>query len=439
MRYEVTAIIFFLLCIASSFSYYIVGMAIYNKPFRFKRFIAAAVVISSLSLLRSIVIGYESPVGIALQFLFYPFMAFFSFDQRGIRVFFGSVAHMAIVVLVDMLYGVIALRTWPSEVLGAAQHFNDTNFILVNLYGVFIFFLVALALLWITRTFRRRQVSLDKPWVYVVRPIALALATIMLLFVTLSRLNDLTPGERMIEQAGLLLTMAIQLLLCLVYVFQDAQLLKIARSNESLVRQQKIYDTLLKDTRAFRHNIANLLYGFEGAILTGDIAQIEDYYSDMSRSCARINNENIVALGRIQNAAVSAMLLNKLEKAARDKLPMYILAREGLLWRGIPQTALCQTLGILIDNAMEAASEANAPYVAVEFGNVRDSMEIVVRNTFNESKTDMGFLNGRPASSKPDHEGVGLSSAKSALSRFSNVAFNQIRRGRYIESLVLID
>ena len=58
-----------------------------------------------------------------------------------------------------------------------------------------------------------------------------------------------------------------------------------------------------------------MIYGLEGVILTGDVAQIEDYYSEMAKRCALINNENAVALNRLNDAALTALILRKLGDA----------------------------------------------------------------------------------------------------------------------------
>src|SRR5699024_3896645 len=52
---------------------------------------------------------------------------------------------------------------------------------------------------------------------------------------------------------------------------QDLQYIFQEQRNETLERQQAISRSLLVNLRYFRHNMINMLYGFEGMILNGEI------------------------------------------------------------------------------------------------------------------------------------------------------------------------
>ena len=100
------------------------------------------------------------------------------------------------------------------------------------------------------------------------------------------------------------------------YVWQDIRQFALRRANLSLNEKNVAYRRIIESTREYRHNMANLLYGLEGVILTRDIAQIEVYYADMSCRCARINNENATAINRLSVPALAALLLRKMDDAA---------------------------------------------------------------------------------------------------------------------------
>lgn len=431
-------LLYYLICGAMAIIWYLLGITVFNRRFRIRDCLISMAIVATLTASRFLLFDPNSVIGFAMQLLAFPALALIVFKQRGVRAIIGTVIYAAIFLAMEAIYGVIALRLWTPETIEAGRQFGSDKFWLMALATFTTIMLQTLAIMFVVRTFRS-TVNTDKPYIYIIRPILLIIATIVMFGTSFYRINSLAPGEYFIEVAALILVSSGMLILCVVYSYQDIKLLKIARNNEILVAQQSIYDTLLKETRGFRHNIANQLYGFEGTILTGDIQKIREYYDQMTKQCARINNENIVALNRIPNPGVNALLLNKISATAETGVPMYLLAQEGLKWRGIPDADLCQALGALIDNAIEAAREARVPNVAVEFSNTGDTMEIVVRNTYNADKTDLGFLSAKPRSSKGGHEGLGVSTAREIIARHGRAAINQVLQGRYVVSQILID
>ena len=180
--------------------------------------------------------------------------------------------------------------------------------------------------------------------------------------------------------------------------------------------------------------MANLPYGLEGVILTRDIAQIEAYYADMACRCARINNENATAINRLGVPALAALLLRKMDDAAEKGVPFYLSASEGFSFSALPAAALCEALGNLIDNALEAAARSSSPRVDLMLRGGEGYDEIVVSNTYADD-ADLRFLSETPCSSKPGHQAAGLEPVRRiAAKRFRPICFNQFVRGRYIES-----
>ncbi len=217
------------------------------------------------------------------------------------------------------------------------------------------------------------------------------------------------------------------------YVWQDIRQFALHRANLSLNEKNVAYRRIIESTREYRHNMANLLYGLEGVILTRDMAQIEAYYADVARRCARINNENATAINRLSIPALAALLLRKMDDAAEKGVPFYLSASEGFSFGTMPAAALCEALGNLIDNALEAAAASSSPRVDLMLRGAQGYDEIIVSNTYADD-ADLRFLSETPRSSKPGHRATGLESVRRIAKRFRSVCFSQFVRGRYIES-----
>ena len=68
--------------------------------------------------------------------------------------------------------------------------------------------------------------------------------------------------------------------LCVIasYIIQDVQYLRQRRLNSLYEYQRNAYEAVLGNQRRFRHNILNMLYGFEGTILSLSLIHIFPVY-----------------------------------------------------------------------------------------------------------------------------------------------------------------
>lgn len=222
------------------------------------------------------------------------------------------------------------------------------------------------------------------------------------------------------------------------YFMQDLKYISQLQRNDTLERQQAISRSLLANLRFFRHNMINMLYGFEGAIISGDTERLRAYYREMTEKCALVNNENIVALERVPNPAVSAVLLHAVDRAREAALPLNLYVQDGVQFsRSMKDSDLCQVLGVLLDNAIEAALEASERFVSVELRNVEDALEILVQNTY-AGAVSTGVLCAGGVSGKPGHTGDGLSSCYGILARQRAAFLNFDVSAQYVRAQLLI-
>lgn len=367
--------------------------------------------------------------------LLVPFLiSMFALKQHGWRVLAYGLIINAILLLTDMMGGFICIWTLGAETFNEYRYVYSPYYFIPGsippLCGLIITEIYAVILRW----FKRRPKRELPMWVYIARPAALLAATIMLTVLSAARIQHLDIHAMIAE---VYLNYAVCGILCVVsatYIVQDLRFIALKSQNQTLLQQQKINNALLSEMRTFRHNIGNMLYGFEGAAITGNVEEIRDYYQQMSRRCAMINNENIYSLQKIPDPAVSTLLLGKLDRARDLHIPFTINLADGLIWKGIRSSDLCEALGVLADNAIEAAQESEAPHVSVYISNVGGGMELMVSNTFPGERVDL-----RPGrSGKKAHEGLGLQSVNKIVKRYRSLTFNQYQAGRFVQSMLLI-
>lgn len=267
-------------------------------------------------------------------------------------------------------------------------------------------------------------------WLFV-RPTLLVVADIWAFGQVMGRIRSQSVEMIWIELLSNYALMIVLLLVSLTYIIQDIRYISQYRRNETLENEKRITDVLLKNMRTFKHNVANMLYGFEGYILSGETNQMQDYYKEIVQRCSLINNENIVMLQNIPSKAVVGLLLHHIDRINQYEIPMLVYVDRNLKLTGLRESEVCEVLGVLLDNALEATQLSKSPSIAVEMRNHGNSLEIVVRNSISlDEKVDF------EKSSKPGHEGVGLESVRNLLEKH-NAYLNICQVGQYVEAQIL--
>lgn len=225
----------------------------------------------------------------------------------------------------------------------------------------------------------------------------------------------------------------ILLLVSVSYFVQDINYLQQLRRNETLEQQQRVNQALLKNIRVFRHNIANMLFGFGGLLLSGRTDEIQAYYDEMVQRCRLIHNENIVMLQNLTSPALTSLILHQIDAANQEAIPMDVYIQKGVHRRGLSDAQLCQVMGVLLDNAREATKESAAPYISLEMRNIDHSLEVIIRNTFGADTPTF------QQSSKAHHEGLGLQSVRDILRTNPRANLNLRAEGQYVVAQMVVD
>ena len=273
------------------------------------------------------------------------------------------------------------------------------------------------------------------PWTYLVRFALVFLLIVAILMLYGDEFDNITwNGVSFLKENLLrLILYGIGVALLIFYGWQDIRQYRLLRQNEALIEQNGAYQRVLESTREFRHNVSNMIYGLEGVVLSGNAEALNAYYQEMVHRCALINEENAVSINRLSDASLAALLLRKLDAAREREIPVYLTVHPGFRFNALPAHVLCEILGNLLDNALEAAEKAEAPEVVITLDSSPEYDEILIANTFSKD-ANLSFLTGEAVSSKENHRATGLQSVRRILKRQSGVCMNQYLQGRFIET-----
>ena len=402
-----------------------------------------------------VVLLYANGLNLIFSILWHVITLWVVFRQRSWQLLLNLLKMIIMIVLMELICALILLAvdlfrldTAQMMVVTFEDLFNPLKLLLTAILNLLSLLpILGILLLW-ERWQKHRQLPKEtrrRQWLFARSILRLAI----LLIATLSvfsmphflfgsdslRLFTIPSKGRYIV---LILTVALMLGVAISYAVQDIRYILQAQRLNTLEQQQAISNSLLQNLRYFRHNMVNMLYGLEGELIGGDRKTVTAYYQQMREKCMLVNNENIAALERVTNPSVGAVLLRGVDKARQMNLPMNLYVQQKVLFgRVLPDSELCQVLGVLQDNAIEAADKAEERFVSVEIRAVESGVEIIVKNTYAGEITPDQLTRGG-ASTKAGHEGQGLRSCYEILSRRKGAFLNFWVTGQYVQAQLLL-
>ena len=179
----------------------------------------------------------------------------------------------------------------------------------------------------------------------------------------------------------------------------EEELVKVRLSElNTLVTYTKQIEELYADTRAFRHDYANIISTLSEGIAHNDMDIIKKVYANVIKESGDIlesSKYDFEGLAYIKDDALKSLIATKVFDAKKRGIDVQL---------DIPDT---------IDNAIEAALKAEHPQVMINIHEDDNDYIITVSNSTKEEKTPIAYLSGNGYTSKKTGEhGIGLVTIK---------------------------
>lgn len=186
-------------------------------------------------------------------------------------------------------------------------------------------------------------------------------------------------------------------------------------------RLQDSYDSVC----SFRHDFRNIMQSFGGYIATKDINGLQKMYNDVIEECQEMNNQNNIDKEKINNPAVYQLINSKYLLAKKESVKIKLEVYIDINKLKIKTYELCRILGILIDNAIEAAKECDDKVISIKF--IKDKYNnrdlIVIENTCKNQLIDLSKLKEKGFSTKKNKifHGLGLWKVNQIIKKNENL------------------
>lgn len=183
---------------------------------------------------------------------------------------------------------------------------------------------------------------------------------------------------------------------------------------------------VLHDTvRTFKHDFDNIVNGIGGYISTNNMEGLKKYYDQLLQDCRKTNNMYTLSPEVINHPAIYNLLATKYyvadELNAQINLEIFLDLNE--IEQHMKIYEFTRILGILLDNAIEAASECEEKLINVTFRKEEKQhrLLVIIENTYKNKDVDLDKIFDKGETSKKNNTGLGLWKIREILKRNNNL------------------
>lgn len=176
-------------------------------------------------------------------------------------------------------------------------------------------------------------------------------------------------------------------------------------------------EQITEELRAFKHDYKNILAEMAGYIREGQLEELRTYYykkMHMER-CDYYNDLHIwKSLRNIQPMEIKGLLYEKVLSILSKNIELKIQIESGLSVTYSDIHVINRILGIFIDNAIEAAIQAEKKFISIEISKNKSLISFQIANTC-KAMPDLSKMSQKGYSTKGRNRGMGLYWVQSIL------------------------
>lgn len=192
---------------------------------------------------------------------------------------------------------------------------------------------------------------------------------------------------------------------------------------ESAEEYNKTLKILHDSVRGFKHDFDNIVTTIGGYINTNDMEGLKKYYVQLEEDCEKVNNLYILNPTSINNPGIYNLLTSKYHDATEKGIDVKIYFLLDLNDLHMKIYEFARILGILLDNAIEAAEQSKEKIINISFrkDDKNNRNIILIENSYKNKDVDIDTIFNKGFTEKENHSGIGLWEVRKIISKNNNV------------------
>lgn len=277
---------------------------------------------------------------------------------------------------------------------------NPNKYLFIVISSLFLIFMLITfgKIKWLTRIIKKSKTKIEKININNI------ITTTIIIFWTIGYLSIIN-----MQNISIVVTMfliGISIIATLVYILAlKIQLKNTQKSNYYFYKNEKSYKKAIIEYRIFKHNIESQLRSVKSVSNESGKCLIDEIIKK--------NNKSIYTKIDIQSipSGINGIVMEKLQELEKGKTKIEInnKIKDDLFQMLGPRkyNALCESLGLILDNAIKACKKSKNPILLIEF--YQDNNQIIskITNTFSGTIEISKIGNGISIKKDAEH-GIGL-------------------------------
>ena len=186
--------------------------------------------------------------------------------------------------------------------------------------------------------------------------------------------------------------------------------------DETLTHNKNLKQTN-DDIRGYKHDISNIIQSVVGYVNCNDMIGLKEYCNNLLIIDSNINTMASFPPEKINEPAIYGVVCGKLCEAKDKKLELVVDIEEDFKMINFSKHDLARTLGILLDNAIYAASNTKNGKImlSIYYDEKRKQDKIIIANSVSNFNFDIDKIFEKDYSTKSNPSGFGLYEIKKLL------------------------
>ena len=212
----------------------------------------------------------------------------------------------------------------------------------------------------------------------------------------------------------------------LISIYTLTRILKLTQTTQNLETAEEYNKSLsiLHDkVRGFKHDFDNIITTLGGFIRTNDMEGLTKYYIELEKDCQKSNNLSALNPTLINNPGIYSLLSSKYHKADEKNININLEFFVDLNEFKIKTYEFSRILGILLDNAIEAAFECEEKNINIIFRKEEKNHRhlVIIENTYLNKNVNTEEIFKKGFSEKENHTGLGLWEIRQYIKKNNNL------------------
>ena len=357
---------------------------------------------------------------IFFNMIVWPIIIFFVFNTTVIKALLAEIVPMLLASILDFIFANVFLSV-----------FNVTSemILVIPIYRIAIALSIYLIIFLITRLISYFKINIQifdnmnrKTKLLLIINALLIIIVLAMQFYLITFYSSTMPlSITIINIIGLIAYFVISLY----SIINSSKLASTKQDLESANLTINSLSILHDNVRSFKHDFDNIVNSIGGYVVNEDIEGLKKYYNQLLEECNKTNNLYALSPKVINHPAIYHMLATKYYEADKENVEINLNVFLDLneIETRMKIYDFTRILGILLDNAIEAAKVCDKKIINVIFRKEisNDMIVVIIQNTYTNKDVDTEDIYKKGVSSKENHSGLGLWKIRQILMRNNNL------------------